>query len=98
MKELYTLNLDENNYVLSIAHTPNDNIELDLSEYDFRYLNAYQFVDGKLVLDEAKKQAIIETEKAREEREEKPTTEQRVDALETTTDDIILMMAELIGG
>lgn len=30
--------------------------------------------------------------------EVKPTTEQRVDALETTTDDIILMMAELIGG
>ena len=28
----------------------------------------------------------------------KPTTEQRVDALETTTDDIILMMADLIGG
>ncbi|MDD6076824.1 MAG: hypothetical protein PUB80_00145 [Clostridiales bacterium] len=27
-----------------------------------------------------------------------PTTDQRVDALETTTDDIILMMAELIGG
>lgn len=30
--------------------------------------------------------------------EEKPTTEERVDALKTTTDDIILMMAELIGG
>lgn len=30
--------------------------------------------------------------------EHRPTTEQRVDALETTTDDIILMMAELIGG
>ena len=28
----------------------------------------------------------------------KPTTEQRVDALENTTDDIILMMAEIIGG
>ena len=28
----------------------------------------------------------------------KPTTEQRVELLETTTDDIILMMAELIGG
>ena len=28
----------------------------------------------------------------------KPTTEQRVDALETTTDDIVLMMAELTGG
>ena len=30
--------------------------------------------------------------------EVKPTTEQRVDALETTTDDIILIMADLIGG
>ena len=30
--------------------------------------------------------------------EQRPTTEQRVDTLETTTDDIILMMAELIGG
>lgn len=30
--------------------------------------------------------------------EVKPMTEQRVDALETTTDDIILMMADLIGG
>ena len=30
--------------------------------------------------------------------EQRPTTEQRVYALETTTDDIILMMAELIGG
>ena len=33
-----------------------------------------------------------------EEEWNKPTTEERVDALETTTDDIILMMAELIGG
>lgn len=28
----------------------------------------------------------------------KPTTEQRVDTLEATTDDIILMMADIIGG
>lgn len=27
-----------------------------------------------------------------------PTPEERLDTLETTTDDIILMMAELIGG
>lgn len=51
---LYTLNLDTNNYVLSIAHTPNDNIELDLSIIDLAYLNAYQYLDGKLVLDEVK--------------------------------------------
>ena len=51
---LYTLNLDLNNYVLSIAHTPNDNIELDLSTIDLAYLNAYQYLDGELVLDEVK--------------------------------------------
>ena len=33
-----------------------------------------------------------------EEERNKPTTEQRVDTLEATTDDIILMMADLIGG
>ena len=52
--EKYTLNLDENNYVLSIAHTANDNIELDLSTIDLAYLNAYQYLDGELVLDEVK--------------------------------------------
>ena len=56
----YTLNLDTNNYVLSIAHTPNDNIELDLSTIDLTYLNAYQYLDGKLVLDEVKKQSLID--------------------------------------
>ena len=56
----YTLNLDTNNYVLSIAHTPNDNIELDLSTIDLAYLNAYQYLDGELVLDETKKQSIID--------------------------------------
>ena len=91
----FTLNLDENNFILSISHTENDQAELDLSQVDLQYLNAYQYIDGTLILDEAKKQQIIEAEKARE---ETPTTEQRVDALETATDDIILMMAELIGG
>ena len=59
MKDFYTLNLD-NNYVLSIAHTPSDNIELDLSTIDLAYLNAYQYLDGELVLDEVKKQAMID--------------------------------------
>ena len=54
MKELYTLNLDENNYVLSIAHTKNDNIELDLSKYDLANMSCYQYIDGELVLDEVK--------------------------------------------
>ena len=52
--EKYTLNLDQNNYVLSIAHTDNDNIELDLSKYDLTYLSCYQYIKGELVLDENK--------------------------------------------
>ena len=60
MKELYTLNLDSNNYVLSIAHTINDNIELDLSGIELDYLNAYKYLDDKLILDESKKQSIID--------------------------------------
>ena len=58
----YTLNLDTNNYVLSIAHTPNDNIELDLSDYDLSYLTCYQLINNKLVLDEVKKAQLVEQE------------------------------------
>lgn len=60
---------------------------------DERGVYRYKLMDGKVV------------ERTKEEMdsdytppEQRPTTEQRVDALETTTDDIILMMAELIGG
>ena len=60
---------------------------------DERGVYRYKLVDGKVA------------ERTQEEMdadyvppEDKPTTEQRVYALETTTDDIILMMAELIGG
>ena len=60
---------------------------------DERGICRYKLVDGKPV------------ERTQEEMdadyvppEVKPTTEQRVDALEATTDDIILMMADLIGG
>lgn len=61
--------------------------------YDERGICRYKLVDGKPV------------ERTQEEMdadytpiEVKPTTEQRVDTLEATTDDIILMMADLIGG
>ena len=68
--EKYTLNLDINKYVLSIAHTSNDNIELDLSKYDLSYLNAYQYLDCELVLDEVKLKAL------KGEEEQKNKTEQ----------------------
>lgn len=61
--EKYTLNLDSNNYVLSISHTKNDNVELDLSKYDLNHLSCYQFINGELVLDEEK---VAEFEKLEE--------------------------------
>lgn len=59
---MFTLNLDENNYVLSIAHTPHDDVALDLSEVELEYLNAYHYIGGKLVLDSAKKEEMIAEE------------------------------------
>ena len=60
---------------------------------DERGVYRYKMVDGKPI------------ERTQEEMdadytppEQKPTTEQRVDALETTTDDIVLILADMIGG
>ena len=61
--------------------------------YDERGIYRYKLVDGKPV-----ERTQKEMDADYVEPEVKPTTEQRVDALETTTDDIILMMADLIGG
>ena len=64
--EKFTLNLDANNYVLSIAHTPSDSVELDLSKYDLNHLSCYRFINGGLVLDEAKISRLkAEEEKAK---------------------------------
>ena len=53
----------------------------------------YKLVDGK-----AQERTASEMDADWVPPEVKPTTEQRMDALEATTDDIILMMADLIGG
>lgn len=66
---------------------------LPLPLMDERGVFRYKLVDGKVV-----ERTQEEMERDYVPPEQRPTTEQRVDALETTTDDIILMMAELIGG
>lgn len=60
---------------------------------DERGIYRYKLVDGKPIERTAEEMDADYTPP-----EQRHTTEQRVDALETTTDDIILMMAELIGG
>ena len=61
--EKYTLNLDSNNYVLYIAHTKNDNVELDLSKYDLSNMSCYRYINGELILDKNK---LAEKEKLKE--------------------------------
>lgn len=88
----YTVNLDENNYVLSIASTPNDNIELDLTGIDLSHLNAYQLLDNELVLDEVKLNELIAQEHQHEVDDEIFDLEQKLNS----TDYIMAKMLEEI--
>lgn len=63
---LYTVNKDENNFILSVSHTANDDTELDLDKMDLKYLNAYKMTESGAVLDEVKKALIIADEEAQE--------------------------------
>lgn len=55
----------------------------------------YKLVDGMVT--ECSESEILEQEEAQK-RNTHPTLQDRVDALETTADDMILLMAEMIGG
>lgn len=89
---LYTVNTDKNNYVLSIANTTNDNIELDLTDIDLPHLNAYQLLDNELVLDEVKLNELIAQEHQHEVDEEIFDLEQNLNS----TDYIMARMLEEI--
>lgn len=55
--------------------------------------------NGEIFYRDATPEEIAEFERQQAELPEpEPSPEERLDALETTTDDIILLMAELIGG
>lgn len=77
---MYTVNLDKDNFILSISHTKNDNVNLNLEEIDLHYLNAYQLISGKAVLNEEKKAELIKEEEEQKRREEEPTREDKLEA------------------
>lgn len=62
---LYTINTDKNNFVLSISHTTNDNIDVDIDSIEPEYLNAYELVGNKLIMNQDRK-SEIETERNEE--------------------------------
>ena len=58
-----------------------------------------EYKDGKMIYRDATPEEEAEFDRQKAEMPEpEPSTEERLDALETTTDDIVLLMAELIGG
>lgn len=65
---MFTVNLDKDKYILSISHTKNDNVEIDLSLLDMRYLNAYKLINSEIIFDEQKKAEMeqAETDRAKE--------------------------------
>lgn len=58
-----------------------------------------EYKNGNLTYRDATPEEIAELERQQAEMPKpEPTPEERLDALETTTDDMILLMADLIGG
>ena len=66
---LYTVNTDKNGFILSVSHTPDDSVKLDLKGMELKYLSAYKVLDDIVVLDEERKAQLIAEEEA-EAREE----------------------------
>lgn len=59
---MFTINKDENGYILSISHTANDSADIDLDLIDLKYLNAYKWINSEVILDEVKKAELIAAE------------------------------------
>lgn len=88
----YTINVDKNNYVLSIANTIHDNVEIDLTTIDLLHLSAYQLINNELVLDEIKLNELIAQEHQHEVINEIYDLEQKLNS----TDYIMARMLEEI--
>lgn len=67
---LYTINFDDNNFVLSIGHTKNDNIDIDNLHEIGEYLQCCKVEGTKLVIDDTKK-AEYEASKSKRATEER---------------------------
>ena len=65
----YKLILDENNYLQGFIHTntEEDIYELNASEMKLDYLNCYKLVDGEIIFDEEKYNALIDKKNVEEE-------------------------------
>lgn len=77
----YSVKTDTNGYVISLAQDPKG-IEIDLSAIDLDFLFCYKLQDGKLIIDQGKKDEEIE-------KETKKTRIAELRSLLTESDDIM---------
>ena len=82
---MYYLNLDEENYVLSVNEVDNGDTaaDIDIEDYDLSgiRINAHRWENGVLMFDEARFEELKAAETANEE-QRKPTQEERIAELE----------------
>lgn len=86
---LFTVNLDEDNFILSLAHTNNDNVEIDVEDIDMQYLNAYQLINGIVTLNAEKKAELVEAE-------EQEAKDEEIAELEKNLNDTDYIMARML--
>ena len=84
---LYTVNIDQNGFVLSISHTNNDSIEIDIDSIEKRYLNAYQLSGNKLIMNQDRKNELIAEE-------QKTAKETEIVSLKKSLEDSDYIIAE----
>lgn len=89
---LYTVSLDKDDFILSVAHTKNDSVSLNLEDMELEYLSAYQLINNEAVLNEERKAELI-AEKENQEKEEQIT--ELVMQLESSTDDLLEFIEDL---
>ena len=59
---LYTVTINNEGYIVSLSHTKNDDIELDIDSMDKTHINAYKLTGDGVVLDEIKLSELIQEE------------------------------------
>lgn len=90
----YALNLNMDNRILSacVVLTNGNYVSMPIVDtLPEGNLPDYRYVNGEYVYDPLPVEEVITGP-------QEPTLEERIEVLETTTDDMVLLMAELIGG
>lgn len=65
----YTITTEKDDYIASISHSKNDDVEIDIESIDLQHLGAYKYANGTVFLDETRREAMIIEENQRKHQE-----------------------------